>query len=179
MQSEVWEFTLTAKYSLMNSGYVPPYYDVTSRKYFSLSLIMVLVVSSTVLVLRKSSFVILSVYDVSWREPNGEPIANPIKWKTYWYTGWWYVSYDTRLFVVITFMSTWPVGGCHDSLLGCDLHPLLSWSKRGSTLIALACPCVKRAYRSSFVCWHWHGHPGLFALLHHVLRSFNPFSMLT
>ena len=61
---------------LLNSGYVHPYYDVTSRKYSSVSLIMVLV-SSTELVSRKSSFVI-SVYDASWQVPIGEPIASPI-----------------------------------------------------------------------------------------------------
>ena len=54
------------KYSLLNSGYVPPYYDVISRIFFS-CLIMVLV-SSSELVLRKSSFVILAVYDASWRD---------------------------------------------------------------------------------------------------------------
>ena len=58
------------------------YYDVTSRKYF-LWVSWCWLVSSTELVSRKSSFVVTIVYDVSWRAPTGEPIANPIKWKTY------------------------------------------------------------------------------------------------
>ena len=62
-------------------GRVHPYYDVTFRKYSSVSLIMVLV-SSTKIVSRKSSFV-MSVYDASWRESIGEPIMNPMQWKTY------------------------------------------------------------------------------------------------
>ncbi len=62
-------------------GCVRPYYDVNSRKYSSGSLIMVLV-SSAKLVSRKSSFV-MSVCDASWRVPIGEPITNPIQWKTY------------------------------------------------------------------------------------------------
>jgi len=57
-------------------GCVRPYYDVTFRKYSSVSLIMVLV-SSTKLVSRKSSFD-MSVYDASWRVPIGEPISNSI-----------------------------------------------------------------------------------------------------
>jgi hypothetical protein len=32
-----------------------------------------------------------------------------------------------------------------------------------------------RAYRSSLVCRHWHGHPGLVAVLHRALYSINPF----
>ncbi len=116
----------------------------------SMNLIMVLVDSSTELVLRKSSFIILNVYDASWRLPTDEPIASPIKWKTHWYTGWSYVSWDTRLFADNAFMITQPVGGCHSMLLGCDLNPLFLWSKRGPV------------YWSSFVCWYWHGHPGLF-----------------
>jgi hypothetical protein len=39
---------------------------------------MVLVVSSTKLVSRKSSFVATIVYDALWQVPTGEPIANPI-----------------------------------------------------------------------------------------------------
>ena len=51
------------KKSLLNSWRVPPYYNVTSRKYFYLGL-MVLVSFSIKLVLRKSSFVVTIVYDV-------------------------------------------------------------------------------------------------------------------
>ena len=164
-------------------GCARPYYDVTSRKYSSVSLIMVLV-SSTELVSRKSSFD-MSVYDASWqvpigkpitnsiqwttywctgwsyvswdtrlivaivfiaswRVPIGKPIANSVQWKTYWCTGWSYVSWDTGLIVGIVFMSTQPAGGCHELLLGCYLNPLLSWSKLGSILIALACRCVNQ-----------------------------------
>ena len=54
-----------------------------------------LLVSSTELVSRKSSFVVTIVYDALWRVPTGEPIANPIWWNTYWYTGRSYVSWDT------------------------------------------------------------------------------------
>ena len=46
---------------------------------------MVLVFSSTVKVMRKSSLIILMCKP--WRVPTGEPIANPIKWKAYLYTG--------------------------------------------------------------------------------------------
>ena len=71
------------KLLILNSGYVPPYYKVTSRKYFSLILITVLISNTrTQLVSRKSSFII-SVHVASWRGPTREPIANPIKLKTY------------------------------------------------------------------------------------------------
>ena len=43
-----------------------------------------------------------------------------------------------QLFFANAFMSTRPVGGCHDSLLGCDINPLHSRSNQGSTLVALA-----------------------------------------
>ncbi len=52
------------------------------EKYYYLGL-MVLVVSSTKLVSRKSSFVVTIVYDVSWRVPTREPISNPIRWNAY------------------------------------------------------------------------------------------------
>ena len=98
-------------------------------------------VTSTKLVSRKSSFD-MSVFDASWRVPIGEPITNSIQWKTYWCMGWSYVSWDTKLIVAIVFMSTQHAGGCHELLLGCYLNPLLSWSKLGWILIALACLCV-------------------------------------
>ncbi len=50
-----------------------------------------------------------------------------------------------QLFSANAFMSTQPVGGCHDSLLGCDINPLHSRSNQGSTLVALACLCINRA----------------------------------
>jgi hypothetical protein len=102
-------------------GCARSYYDVTSRKYSSMSLIIVLV-SSTKLVSRIKSSFDMSVYDASWWVPIGKPIANYIQWKTYWYTGWSYVSWDTRLIVAIVFMSTRPAGDCHGLLLGCYLN---------------------------------------------------------
>ncbi len=82
------------------------------------------------------------------------------------------------LFIVVAPMSTLSFGSCHGLLLGCginNINPLHSWSYHGSTLIASAYSCVNRAYRSSLVCRHWHGHPGLVAVLNHVLYSINPF----
>ena len=49
-----------------------------------------------------------------------------------------------QLFFANAFMSTRPVSGCLDSLLGCDIDPLHSRSNQGSTLVALACPCINR-----------------------------------
>ncbi len=75
-------------------------------------------------------------------------------------------------------MSTLPFGGCHGLLLGCginNINPLHLWSYYDSTLLASTYPCVNRAYQSSLVCWHWHGHPVLVAVLHRVLYSINPF----
>ena len=89
-----------------------------------------------------------------------------------------YHSRIPDLFIVVAPMSTLPFGGYHGLLLGCginNINPLHLWSYHGSTLLALAYPCVNRAYRSSLVCRHWHGHPGLVAVLHRVLHSINPF----
>jgi hypothetical protein len=54
----------------------------------------------------------MSVYNASWWVPVGEPITNSIQWKTYWCTGWSYVSWDTRLIVAIVFIASWwvPIG---------------------------------------------------------------------
>jgi hypothetical protein len=117
-----------------------------------------------------------------WRVPTGEPIANPIEWKTYLYMGLAIsiiLGYWTCLYLLhpwVRYLS--PFGGCHGLLLGYginNINHMQSWSYHGSPLLASAYPCVNRAYRSSLVCRHWHGHPGLVTVLHRVLYSINPF----
>ncbi len=59
-----------------------------------------------------------------------------------------------QLFFANAFMSTRPVSGFHDSLLGCDINPLHSRSNQDSTQVALACQCINRATEVAFVCRH-------------------------
>ena len=86
-------------YSSLNSGCVLPYYDVNGpRRCFSLSLIIMALVVLVPYLFRESLHYILNVCTASRGVPTSEPTANPIKWKTCWYTGCWAnVSKNTGL----------------------------------------------------------------------------------
>ena len=70
---------------ILNSGYVLPNYDVTLGNIFPASNHGASIFLVPLRFLRKSSLIILMC--MPWRVPTGEPIANPIKWKTCLYTG--------------------------------------------------------------------------------------------
>ncbi len=70
---------------ILNSGYVLPNYDVTLGNIFPASNHGASICLVPLRFLRKSSLIILMCKP--WRVPTGEPIANPIKRKTYLYTG--------------------------------------------------------------------------------------------
>ena len=70
---------------ILNSGYVLPNYEVTLGNIFPASSHGASIFLVPLRFLRKSS--LINLMCMPWRVPTGEPIANPIKWKTYLYTG--------------------------------------------------------------------------------------------
>ena len=76
---------------VLNSGYVLPNYDVTLGNIFPASSHGASIFLVPLRFLRKSSLIILMC--MPWRVPTGEPIANPINWETYLYTGLAKVSF--------------------------------------------------------------------------------------
>ena len=160
--------------TLLNSGYVLPYYDVNdAEKCYPLSrIIMVLVVSSTnfaffwdnphlywMWVLPRGEYLLASQLRIPLigrlvvTQGDGQAYLKILDSFCSW-------------FVAMAFVSTRPDGGfinrCRDVW-----HQSSAFVEHwNSTLVALACQCVNKAYQSSLLCRHWHGHPGSAVVLH-------------